>query len=205
MAKNKNQINDSAVAGQNTEQTNSIMKNKKDIKDLIAPSGIDATSTNHIEIVSETSKYARTMIVSSLPRMCTFPLLLREMYNFGDINVSVFINPVSESKSQNELNRTINELESERIVAADRGNINRESLLAQKRQEAEELRDAIASGLDKLFESSIMCTIFAYNMEELDRETELLSSEMSKTLTGVKTAWAMQHLIVDQWQQYFHL
>ena len=134
MAKNKNQINDSAVAGQNTEQTNSIMKNKKDIKDLIAPSGIDATSTNHIEIVSETSKYARTMIVSSLPRMCTFPLLLREMYNFGDINVSVFINPVSESKSQNELNRTINELESERIVAADRGNINRESLLAQKRQ-----------------------------------------------------------------------
>ena len=192
MAKNKNQINDSAVAGQNTEQTNSIMKNKKDIKDLIAPSGIDATSTNHIEIVSETSKYARTMIVSSLPRMCTFPLLLREMYNFGDINVSVFINPVSESKSQNELNRTINELESERIVAADRGNINRESLLAQKRQEAEELRDAIASGLDKLFESSIMCTIFAYNMEELDRETELLSSEMSKTLTGVKTAWAMQ-------------
>ena len=114
------------------------------------------------------------------------------MYTFGNVNVSVFITPVSEDRSQNELNRTINELESERLVAADRGNINRESLLAQKRAEAEELRDAIASGLDKLFEASIFCTIFAYNMEELDRETELLSSEMSKTLTGVKTAWAMQ-------------
>ena len=174
------------------KDVNILRKNKKDIKDLIAPSGIDATSTNHIEIVSNNTKYARSMIVSLLPRMCTFPEFLRGMYNFGDINVSVFINPVSEAKSQNELNRTINELESERIVAANRGNINRESLLAQKRAEAEELRDAIASGLDKLFESSIMCTIFAYSMEELDRQTELLSSEMSKTLTNVKTAWAMQ-------------
>ena len=169
-----------------------LANNQKDIKDLIAPSGIDATSTNHLEIVGNTSRYARTMVVSALPRMCTFPLFLRGMYTFGNVNVSVFITPISEDKSQNELNRTINELESERLVAADRGNINRESLLAQKRAEAEELRDAIASGLDKLFEASIFCTIFAYNMEELDRETELLSSEMSKTLTGVKTAWAMQ-------------
>ena len=174
------------------EEVNFLSKNMKDIKDLIAPSGIDATSTNHLEIISNTSKYARTMMVSTLPRMATFPELLRSMYTFGDINVSIFINPISEAKSQNDLNRTINELESERIVAADRGNINRESLLAQKRQEAEELRDAIASGLDKLFEASIMCTIFSYSLEELNRETELLSSEMSKTLVGMKTAWAMQ-------------
>jgi len=169
-----------------------LERNKKDIKDLIAPSGIDATSTNHIEIVSNNTKYARSMIVSLLPRMCTFPEFLRGMYNFGDINVSIFINPISEAKSQTELNRTINTLESERIVAADRGNINRESMLAQKRAEAEELRDAIASGLDKLFEASIICTLFAYDMDELDRQTELLSSEMSKTLIGLKNAWALQ-------------
>jgi len=175
-----------------TQENNIIKMNQKDIKDLIAPAGIDATSTNHIEIFANTNKYARTMLVSTLPRICTFPLLLRGMYNFGDINVSVFITPISEAKSQNDLNKTINELESERIVAADRGNINRESILAQKRAEAEELRDAIASGLDKLFEASIMCTIFAYSMEELDRQSELLSSEMSKTLTGMKTAWARQ-------------
>lgn len=180
------------VNNKQNQEKGFLANNQKDIKDLIAPSGIDATSTNHLEIVGNTSRYARTMVVSALPRMCTFPLFLRGMYTFGNVNVSVFITPVSEDRSQNELNRTINELESERLVAADRGNINRESLLAQKRAEAEELRDAIASGLDKLFEASIFCTIFAYNMEELDRETELLSSEMSKTLTGVKTAWAMQ-------------
>ena len=174
------------------KQEKSFVDNVKDLKDLIAPSGIDATSTNRLEIISSTSKFARTMLVSTLPRMCTFPQLLRGMYTFGDVNVSVYITPISEAKSQNELNRTINELESERIVAQERGQINRESSLAQKRAEAEELRDAIASGLDKLFESSIICTLFAYSVEELDKQTELLSSEMAKTLTGMKTAWAMQ-------------
>lgn len=186
--------NTTTVDTQQSEKKESrfIENNKKDIKDLIAPSGIDVSNTNHIEIISNNTKYARSMIVSVLPRMCTFPEFLRGMYNFGDINVSVFINPVSEAKSQTELNRTINTLESERIVAADRGNINRESMLAQKRAEAEELRDAIASGLDKLFEASIICTLFAYDLDELDRETELLSSEMSKTLIGMKSAWALQ-------------
>ena len=115
----------------------SFVSNVKDIKDIIAPSGIDASSTRQLEIVANTSKFARTMMISTLPRMCTFPELLRGMYTFGDVNVSVFINPISESKSQNDLNKTINELESERIVAIDRGDINRESLLAQKRAEAE--------------------------------------------------------------------
>ncbi len=188
--KKKNNEESTIAENKNTEK--SFVENAKDLKDLIAPSGIDATSTNRLEIVSATSKYARTMLVSTLPRMCTFPELLRGMYTFGDINVSVFITPISEAKSQNELNRTINELESERIVAQERGQINRESSLAQKRAEAEELRDAIASGLDKLFEASIMCTLFAYSIEELDKQTELLSSEMAKTLTGMKTAWAMQ-------------
>ena len=190
MKKKNNEQSNSTLESPKKER--SFVDNAKDLKDLIAPSGIDATSTNKLEIVSATSKYARTMLVSTLPRMCTFPQLLRGMYTFGDINVSVYITPISEAKSQNELNRTINELESERIVAQERGQINRESSLAQKRAEAEELRDAIASGLDKLFESSIICTLFAYSIEELDKQTELLSSEMAKTLTGMKTAWAMQ-------------
>ena len=54
------------------------------------------------------------MVVATIPRMCTFPEFLRGMYTFGDINVSVFINPIAENISQTELNRTINELESEK-------------------------------------------------------------------------------------------
>ena len=81
-----------------------------------------------------------------------------------------------------------------------------------------------SSGLDKLFEDvGFFLHTFWYSVEELDKRTETLTSEMSKTLTGMKTAWVMQDafksnlplgedkirkvhtLTVDQWQQYFHL
>lgn len=185
---NMNAIN--AIAPK--EEMSFLQKNRKNLKDLISPAGIDATHTNHLEIISSKTKYARSMIVSTIPRMCTFPEFLRSMYTFGDLNTSVFINPISESSSQTALNRTINELESERVVAIDRGDINRERLLAQKRIEAEDLRDEIAAGFNKLFDATIVCTLFAYSLEDLDKNTELLSAEMSKTLIGVKPAWAIQ-------------
>ena len=190
--------------GKSSEQSNSnelevkkadngaFKKNERTIKDLIAPGGIDTSYTNHVEIHSMRTRYARSMIVSNLPRMCTFPEFLRGLYTFGDINVSVFINPVSEASSQTDLNRTINEIESERIVALDRGDINRERVLAQKREEAEELRDSIAAGFNKLFDSTIVGTLFAYSVDELDKYTELLTNEMAKGLIDIKPAWAIQ-------------
>ena len=164
----------------------------KNIKDIIAPSGIDASNLNHLEIISHTNRLARSFFVSTLPRMGTFPELLREMYDFGDINTSIYINPIQEATSQQQLNRTINELETERLIAASQGNINREALLAQKKYETEELRDEIAAGFNKMFEASIICTLFAYNREDLEKYTKLLATEMGKTQMGIKTAWAMQ-------------
>ena len=168
-----------------------ILKSKN-IKDLIAPAGIDASHLDHLEIISNVKKYARSFYVSSLPRMCTFPEIFRDLYFFGDINTSVYITPVQEARSQSELNRVINELETERIVAADKGNINRESDLAQKKAEAEELRDEISAGFNKLFEATVISTLFTYNLEDLDRFTKVLSSEMAKSIVGIKSAWAIQ-------------
>ena len=171
---------------------NVFLRNKKDIKDIIAPSGIDATSYNHIEIFSKTPRYARTFFVSSLPRMATFVEFLRSMYDFGDINVSVHIDPISEASSQNDLNKVISDIESERLQAAKKGDINRQSLMEDKRMEAERIRDEIAAGFNKIYEASVMCTIYAYDLDELDKMSELLAMEMSKSLISIKAAWAMQ-------------
>ena len=191
--KNQQEPEEEILEEKETKEAVSFLeKNRKGLKDLIAPAGIDASNPNYLQIASGRTRYARSMIVSTMPRMCTFPEFLRGMYTFGDLNVSVFINPVGENSSQTELNRTINELESERIVAWDRGDINRERILAQKRAEAEELRDQIAAGFNKLFGASIVCTLFAYSIAELDKYTELLSAEMAKNLIGIKPAWAIQ-------------
>ena len=191
--KQQNQNNDFQIPRNDYASDEPIrILHKKTIKELIAPSGIDSSNIDHLVISSNVKRYARSFFVSALPRMCTFPELFRDMYLFGDINTSIYISPIQESRSQNELNRTINELETERIVAADRGNINRESNLTQKRLEAEALRDEIAAGFNKLYEASIVSTLFAYSLEDLDKLTKLLSTEMSKSLVGIKSAWGMQ-------------
>ncbi len=190
MKKNKKQLEEEKVQ-QNRPEEKGFLK-RKSIKELIAPAGIDASKIDHLEIISNVKRYARSFFISSLPRMCTFPELFRDLYFFGDVNTSIYITPIAESRSQNELNKVINELETERIVAADRGNINRESTLAQKRFEAEQLRDEIAAGFNKMYEASIVSTLFTYSMEDLERLTKMLATEMSKSLVGIKSAWAIQ-------------
>ena len=188
MKKNKQQ----EEKGKFLEENKESFLQRQTIKDLIAPSGVDVSNIDHLEIISSTKRYARSFFVSTLPRMCTFPELFRDMYLFGDVNTSIYITPIKEERSQNELNRVINELETERIVAMDKGNINRESTIAQKRFEAERLRDEIAAGFNKLYEASIISTLFAYNLEDLERFSKMLATEMSKTLVGIKTAWGIQ-------------
>ena len=192
MRKSKRKLQEQEMQRQlmNSEEPG-ILK-KRTIKEIIAPAGIDASKIDHLEIISNVTRYARSFFVSTLPRMCSFPDLFRDLYFFGDINTSIYITPVPESRSQNELNKVINELETERLVAADRGNINRESTLTQKRFEAEQLRDEIAAGYNKMYEASIISTLFTYNLEDLDRLTKMLATEISKSLVGIKSACVIQ-------------
>ena len=176
----------------NNNEKGLMVLRKKSIKELIAPSGIDASNIDHLEIISNVKRYARSFYVSSLPRTCIFPELFRSLYMFGDINTSIYINPIEEATSQNDLNKIITELETERIVANDKGNINRESILSQKRYETEQLRDEIASGFNKLYEASIVSTLFAYSREDLERLSKMLTAEMSKSLVGIRSTWAIQ-------------
>ena len=176
----------------NEENKNVLKSNQSSLHDLLAPSGIDATHFDYLEIFSKVSRFARVFYVTTIPRQATFPYFLSGIYEFGDVNTSVFITPIPENNSINDLNKTIVELESERVVANNRGDINRLSVLSTKQAEAENLRDQIAAGYNKLFEATIICTLFAYNKVELDKMSEILAMEASKTQIGLKTAWALQ-------------
>lgn len=175
------------------DNSDTILKiNRSGLKDLISPSGIDMSHYDYLEIFSKVSRFARTFYISTLPRQATFPYFLSDIYEFGDINTSVYINPIQETVSQNDLNKTIVELQSEVYVARNRGDINRESVLMQKQREAEELRDQIAAGYNRLFESTIVATLFAYSKDELDKLSEILAMEASKNMITLKAAWASQ-------------
>ena len=171
---------------------NDLEKNRSSIHDLIAPSGIDCSHYDYLEIFSKVSRFARTFYITTIPRQATFPYFLAPLYEFGDANTSVYINPINESDSIKDLGKSIVDLESERMVANNRGDINRLSVLGTKQAEAEDLRDQIAAGYNKLFDATIVCTLFAYSKAELDKYSEVLTMEASKNQLGLKTAWALQ-------------
>ena len=78
----KNKQREEVIQNQHNDYTKpeefKILK-KKTIKELIAPSGVDTSNIDHLEIISNVTRYARSFFVSSLPRMCTFPELFRDM------------------------------------------------------------------------------------------------------------------------------
>ncbi len=188
----KGNVSNEEIIANNSDDFNSLKLNQSSLQDLLAPSGIDASHYDYLEIFSKVSRFARTFYVTTIPRQATFPYFLSGVYEFGDVNTSVYITPISETTSQNELNKTIVELQSERYVAEDRGDINRASVLSAKQAEAEALRDQIAAGYNKLFDATIICTLFSYTKAELDKLSEILAMEASKTQLGLKTAWALQ-------------
>jgi len=187
-----NQSSEPHVIDSNFRQRNILLSDQKNLKDLISPSGINAARLNALEIISRRSRFTKTFYVSGLPRMANFAEFLRGMYTFGDINSSVFIKPVDEGKSQHDLNGIINDLESERIVAVKRGDINRESIITDKRFETEKLRDEIAAGFNKLYEATIICTISADSIDDLNKLSELIRMEMAKNLIIIKPLWGKQ-------------
>ncbi len=54
--------------------------------------------------------------------------------------------------------------------------------------EAEDLRDQIAAGFNKLFDSSMMCTLFAYSLEELDKNIQNYYLLKCLKLNRIKTS-----------------
>ena len=61
------------LENQHEEVRESRLLKRKTLKEIIAPSGIDASNIDHLEIISNAKRYARSFFVLTLPRMTTFP------------------------------------------------------------------------------------------------------------------------------------
>lgn len=164
-----------------------------DIKDFICPFKIDLKDLNQIKFLTNIPRFARSFFVSTLPRNLIFGEFLRPLYKFGNLNTSIHINPINEGLAQSNLSSIINDFESERVESVKQDDQEKENIVYQKIAEASILRDEIAAHYNKLFEVSILSTLFAFSQEDLDALCELLGAEMAKTLVNLKSAWSYQN------------
>ena len=187
--------NDSNIPNQSTQL--SVFANRHfNIKDLICPFKIDLSELNNTKLISNIPRFVRSFFVSTMPRFLHFGEFLRPLYNFGNSNTSVYIYPINQGLAQSNLNSIINQFEQERLDAIKQGNSNKERILQQKKIEAESLRDEISTNFNKLFEVTILSSVFGNSPEGLNALSDILGIEMAKNLVNIKSAWSQQEDVI---------
>jgi type IV secretory pathway VirB4 component len=165
-------------------------KNRKKLKDLIAPDSIDFTLSPRYATLGD-KYFFKGLYVGLLPNSVNFASFLHGLYNFGNIDTSIYINPVDNETAKADLSKIRTNLEMEYLTAEGS---NRSDDMANKVREAQMLRAEIRDGINKLFEVSIISTLFEDTERELNNRTDQLKEILGQSDIGLKSATYVQEL-----------
>lgn len=171
----------------NKKEKSIFEKKRRDIKDLISQ---DYDFTDPKKLVIGDDTYAKNMYIAFLPNSVNFATSFNPLYVYGNMDTSIFINPIDNEKAKAELSKLRTNLAVEYINAD--GSLNRMDDMASKVQEAARLREEIRDGLNKLYDVSILSTLYADNETDLVNQTERLREILGQTDLGIRNATYFQ-------------
>lgn len=155
--------------------------------DLISYAGLEEHS-NHIELGG---KCIRTLFISGYPYVASTSWLSM-LSNFNhNIDISYHIELIDPLIALPKLTRKITELESTRRSMTQQGKIVGSEIL-DPLESAQNLKDRILRGQEKLFQVSIYATVIANSLSELGKITTLLETALATKLFYTKVAGFQQ-------------
>lgn len=159
------------------------------ILDLIAPSAMEVKN-NQLILGDQRSK---TLFVYNWPNYI-YPNWMSQLVNFdAQMDIAHFIYPSSNAAIMKMLKRKVAELRSSIRILEQRG-IVRDPTLEAALQDAEELRDLLARGREKLFQFGMYLTIYAEDEEKLKKLQTDIESLLGGRLVLTKPAmFQMEH------------
>ena len=153
------------------------------IQDVIAPEAIEVD----FSFQKINSTYTRTLFVAGYPRTVP-PNWLSPLINYPhQMNISMFIYPQDSKEILDNLKRKITEMEAEitsDIRAGKISNINTEVKL----EDARIIREQLAKGAEHFFQFGLYITLYAKDLEELEKATKNLQSTLGALLIISKKA-----------------
>lgn len=157
--------------------------------DIIAPAGMEV---KHKELIIN-DQYARTLYAYNWPNFI-YPNWLAQLVNLGaTLDFSHFIYPSSNKAIMKMLRKKVTELRSSIRMLEQRG-IVRDPTLEAALQDAEELRDLLARGQEKLFQFGMYVTIYAEDEQRLKKLQTNIESILGGKLVLTKPAmFQMEH------------
>ncbi len=159
------------------------------ILDLIAPAAMEIKS-NQILL---NDRHARTLFVYNWPNYI-YPNWLQQTVNFdAELDIAQFIYPTSNRAIMKMLRKKVAELRSSIRMLEQRG-IVRDPALEAALQDAEELRDLLARGREKLFQFGMYVTLYGEDDEKLKKvQTDIESILGGKLVLTKPAVFQMEH------------
>ncbi|EGL83773.1 type IV secretory pathway VirB4 components-like protein [Caldalkalibacillus thermarum TA2.A1] len=155
-------------------EKNSLEHGTFTLKEYLAPEGA-IIEPDYIQLGS--GVFMRSYSVSHFPSS-VFVGFLDGAANIGDVAISTHIMPIDDYEVEKELTLKITRLEAQRMIQEKQGNIHRLGELTRSIEDAWRLRDAVAMNEDKMFYVTVVITITANSLEELDQVSKLLEETL---------------------------
>lgn len=153
------------------------------IKDLIAPAAMEIT----FNFLKLEDYFVRTLFVFTYPRYINTNWLSPVINYDVTMDVSMFIYPVETKEVMQDLRKKVGQMESAWMINREKGKV-RDPELETALGDAEELRDRLQRGEEKLFQYSLYFTLYAKSKDELDTLTKQLESTLGGKLVFTKYA-----------------
>jgi conjugal transfer ATP-binding protein TraC len=153
------------------------------IKDLIAPAAMEITF-NYLRLEDY---FVRTLFVFTYPRYINTNWLSPVINYDVTMDISMFIYPVETKEVMQNLRKKVGQMESAWQINREKGKV-RDPELETALGDAEDLRDRLQRGEEKLFQCALYFTLYAKSKEELDTLTKQLESTLGGKLVFTKYA-----------------
>lgn len=132
------------------------------------------------------NKYSRIFVMTVYPEQ-TWVSWLDDLFNIGNINISVKVEPSSNGNVISQLTKKLVQSQSEYATYSKQGNILHLPVLEKQINDLEDLRMLIQTNQDKLFFATIFITLNAESLYELNEKTKILESELNKKTSMIRT------------------
>lgn len=168
----------------NKKQKNiDIFNNMPNIMDLLLP---DELQEKKDYLTLGYNKFSRIFVMTVYPEQ-TWVSWLDDLFNIGNINISVKIEPSSNGNVITQLTKKLVQAQSEYATYSRQGNILHLPELEKQIGDLEDLRMLIQTNQDKLFFATIFITLNAESLQELNEKTKILESELNKKTSMIRT------------------
>lgn len=160
-----------------------IFENIHTISDLIIPETLQE-KVDYLKLGY--NKFTRIFVMTVYPEQ-TWVGWLDDLFNIGNINISVKVEPSINGTIINQLTKKLVQAQSEYATYSRQGNILHLPELEKQIGDLEDLRMLIQTNQDKLFFTTIFISLNTESLQELNEKTKILESELNKKTAMIRT------------------